>query len=108
MPHLRDRREDGVLHLLGNAIYDPTETRPQQCPDSCCGCCLAGAAHQSVHCMLEVDRRHQTCTAAAPWLRSSFGGERPVCQAPMAPASDPRPWGRGHCMCVQRWESAYI
>ena len=71
VPHLRDRREDGVLHLLGNAIHDPTETRPQQRPHSCCGCCLAGAAHQSIHCMLEVDRGHQPCIAAAPWLRSS-------------------------------------
>ena len=66
-PHLRHRREDRVLYLLGHVLHDATGTKAQHQLGRLVRSGLHGcraAAHgpaQRVHCQLEQQRAHQSC-----------------------------------------------
>ena len=63
-PHLSNWSEDWVLHFLGQAIDHSAATRPQQGYDCSFGCYMR-LSSKRVYCLLEIQRRHQTCTDEA-------------------------------------------
>ena len=63
-PHLSDWGEDWVLHFLGQAIDHSAATRPQQCCNCSLGCYMR-LSSKRIYCLLEVQRRHQTCADEA-------------------------------------------
>lgn len=63
-PHLSNWSEDWVLHFLGQAIDHSAATRPQQGYNCSFGCYMR-LSSKRVYCLLEIQRRHQTCTNQA-------------------------------------------